>query len=184
MPVRDLAIRPATIADAALVAVLVREHAAFEQGSPAGGTAEDFAAGLAEGAFECLIAEAADRPLGLLLFLAVFSSWTGRRGLFVEDLFVRAEARGLGVGRRLMAELARIARRRGGTRIDLVVAEDNSARQFYRQLGLREVEGWRLYRADAAVLDELSAQARIFAGLCDSSQRRGPDSTKSPVTAP
>lgn len=152
----DLTVRPATIADAVLIATLAREHAAFEQGPPAAGSADDFATALADGAFECLIAELAGKPVGFLLFFAVFSSWAGRRGLFLEDLFVRAEARGLGVGRRLMIELARLARSRGGTRIDLVVTERNVARRFYEQLGLRQVDGWLLYRADAAGLAELA----------------------------
>lgn len=154
----DLIVRAATLTDAALIATLAREHATFERGPPATGGAADFAAGLADGAFECLIAELAGRPVGFLLFFPVFSSWTGRRGLFLEDLYVRAEARGHGVGRRLMVELARSARSRGGTRIDLVVTEGNIARRFYEQLGLRQVDGWLLYRADAAAIAALDAE--------------------------
>ncbi len=154
----DLIVRAATLTDAALIATLAREHATFEQGPPATGGTEDFAAGLADGAFECLIAEMAGRAVGFLLFFPVFSSWTGRRGLFLEDLYVRAEARGHGIGRRLMAELARIARSRGGTRIDLVVTERNVARRFYEQLGLRKEDGWLLYRADAAAIDALDGE--------------------------
>jgi GNAT superfamily N-acetyltransferase len=165
--VPQLVIRPATIVDAPLIATLVREHAAYEGGPRVGGTDADFAAGLADGAFECLIAEAAGEPIGLLLFYPIFSSWSGRRGLFLEDLFVRESARGLGFGRRLVAELARLALRRGGSRIDLVVTEHNVARRFYEQLGLRQVDGWLLYRAEAAALQALAAAPSFSDPVCE-----------------
>ena len=183
-----LAIRPATIADAGLVAALAREHAAHEQGPPAGGTADDFAAALAEGAFECLIAEAAGQAARLPAVPGVFSSWTGRRGLFVEDLFVRAEARGLGVGRRLMAELARIARSRGCTRIDLVVDERNLARRFYEQCGPAPGRGLaalsrRRHRPGSAGRRELTS-ARIVRTVTESRARIGEIPVKAPCSAP
>jgi ribosomal protein S18 acetylase RimI-like enzyme len=96
---------------------------------------------------------------GFALFFANFSSWEGRPGLFLEDLFVRRQFRGLAIGRRLVAELARLVKARGGSRLDLVVADSNAARRFYERLGLREVRGWLLYRADNATLDALAAEA-------------------------
>jgi GNAT superfamily N-acetyltransferase len=155
-----VALRFAVPADAGLIGALVREHAAEEGASGAvRGSAQDYAqAGFAGCAFECLIAEVDGKPAGFALFFANFSSWEGRPGLFLEDLFVRREFRGLAVGRRLVAELARLAKARGGSRLDLVVGDGNAARRFYEHLGLREVKGWLLYRADGATLDALAAE--------------------------
>ena len=110
------------------------------------------------GAYECLVAERRGTALGLAMFYPTFSSWSGQRGLFLEDLYVREAARGLSVGRLLLAELARIAGARGATRIDLVVQGDNRARGFYTRLGLRELPGWHLWRADEAALAALAGQ--------------------------
>jgi GNAT superfamily N-acetyltransferase len=157
----EVTVRMAGPDDAGLIAALVREHAAYE-GAPDAvrGAAEDYArAGFAEAAFECLIAESDGEPVGFALFFTNFSTWEGRQGLFLEDLFVRDTARGLGAGRRLVAELARTVRERGGTRLDLVVMEENVARRFYEHLGLRQAQGWLLYRADGAALEALAAEA-------------------------
>ena len=156
-----VALRFAVPSDAGLIEALVREHAA-EEGAAAAvrGSAPDYArAGFAECPFECLIAEVDGKPAGFALFFANFSSWEGRPGLFLEDLFVRREFRGLAIGRRPVAELAQLVKARGGSRLDLVVAHENAARRFYEHLGLREVKGWLLYRADGAALDALAAAA-------------------------
>ena len=150
----SFAIRPATPADAALIAVLLREHGAQEDAEVTG-SAEDYAAGLAAGAFACLIAEGPDGPAGLAMYYPTFSSWSGRRGLFLEDIYLRPGARGSGLGARLLAEVAAIAGRQGADRVDLVVQTSNPARAFYAAMGLRELPGWRLVRADAATLAAL-----------------------------
>jgi GNAT superfamily N-acetyltransferase len=105
-----------------------------------------------------LIAEQGGATLGLAMFYPTFSSWSGQRGLFLEDLYVREAARGIGGGRLLLAELARITRSRGASRIDLVVRGDDSACAFYARLGLREQPGWLLWRAEAATLTALAAE--------------------------
>jgi GNAT superfamily N-acetyltransferase len=161
-----VALRLAGPGDAGLIEALVREHAA-EEGAPSAvrGSAQDYArAGFAECPFECLIAEVDGKPAGFALFFANFSSWEGRPGLFLEDLFVRRGFRGLGIGRRLVAELAQLVQARGGSRLDLVVADENAARQFYERLGLREVKGWLLYRADGTALDALAGAAEAAPG--------------------
>ena len=153
----QVAVRLAQPVDGELIAALIAEHSAHE-GAMALGRAEDYARGLAEGAYECLVAEQRGTALGLAMFYPTFSSWSGQRGLFLEDLYVREAARGLSVGRLLLAELARIAGARGATRIDLVVQGDNRARGFYTRLGLRELPGWHLWRADEAALAALAGQ--------------------------
>ena len=152
-----VALRLAQPADGELIATLIAEHTAHE-GATALGRPEDYARGLAEGAYECLVAQRRGATLGLAMFYPTFSSWSGQRGLFLEDLYVREAARGLSVGRLLLAELARIAGARGATRIDLVVQGDNRARGFYTRLGLRELPGWHLWRADEAALAALTDQ--------------------------
>ena len=104
-----VALRLAQPADGELIATLIAEHTAHE-GATALGRPEDYARGLAEGAYECLVAQQRGTALGLAMFYPTFSSWSGQRGLFLEDLYVREAARGLSVGRLLLAELARIAR--------------------------------------------------------------------------
>jgi GNAT superfamily N-acetyltransferase len=127
-----VALRVAVPADAGLIEALVREHTAEEGASGAvRGSAQDYArAGSAERAFECLIAEVDGEPAGFALFFANFSSWGATPALFLEDLFVRPEFRGLAIGRRQVTELARLAKARGSSRLDLVVGGGNAARRF------------------------------------------------------
>lgn len=144
-------IRPARPEDGALIAALIAEHTLHE-GTEGSGRPVDYADGLAAGAYECLLAERDGAALGLAMFYPTFSSWSGQCGLFLEDLYVREAARGQGVARRLLAALARIAAARGATRIDLVVQGHNRATEFYARLGLRELPGWQLWRAEGRVL--------------------------------
>jgi ribosomal protein S18 acetylase RimI-like enzyme len=148
-------IRSARPEDGALIAAMIAEHALHE-GAQGSGRPVDYADGLATGAYECLLAERAGAPLGLAMFYPTFSSWSGQRGLFLEDLYVREAARGQAVGRRLLGALARIAAARGASRIDLVVQGRNRATEFYARLGLRELPGWQLWRADGSVLAALA----------------------------
>jgi GNAT superfamily N-acetyltransferase len=109
-----VALRLAGPGDAGLIEALVREHAAEEGalGAVRGSTQDYARAGSAGRALECLIAEVDGTPAGFALCFANFSSWEGRPGLFLEDLFVRRQFRGLAIGRRLVAELARLAKAR------------------------------------------------------------------------
>ncbi|MCK6453353.1 MAG: GNAT family N-acetyltransferase [Alphaproteobacteria bacterium] len=108
--------------------------------------------------FETLIVELDGRPAGFALYYHNFSTWTGRPGLFLEDLFVEEWARGHGLGRRLMARCARIAKERGCVRFDLSVLHWNKTREFYHRLGLRHLEEWLPYRAAAEGLERLAAE--------------------------
>jgi GNAT superfamily N-acetyltransferase len=108
--------------------------------------------------FEALLALVDERPAGFALFYPNFSTWQGRPGLFLEDLFVAEWARQHGVGRRLMTRLAALALERGWARFDLSVLHWNPARQFYHRLGLRHLEEWLPYRIDGAALQALAAE--------------------------
>jgi GNAT superfamily N-acetyltransferase len=96
---------------------------------------------------ECLIAERLGEPVGLALFFHNFSTFTGRPGLYLEDLFVLPEHRGAGVGQALLQALARIARGRGCRRMEWAVLDWNErAIAFYRKLGARPMAEWTVQR--------------------------------------
>lgn len=99
--------------------------------------------------FDVLLADQDGTVLGLCLFFYTFSSWRGEVGVYVQDLVVSREARVSGVGRRLLCETARQAKRRGATHLRLSVELDNeTAIRFYRRVGLRASQSERIYSAD------------------------------------
>jgi GNAT superfamily N-acetyltransferase len=155
-----LIVRTAGPEDAGLILELVRELAVFERAPDSvAATAEDYRRELASKhpSFGCLIAELDGRPAGFALFFHNYSTWTGRRGIYLEDLFVRDRARGRGVGRRLLVELARVAVARGCPRLELSVLDWNPARRFYEGLGFRWKHDWLGYRLDGDALAALAA---------------------------
>ena len=96
-------------------------------------------------------------PIGFALFFHNFSTFLGRRGLYLEDLFVVPEWRGRGVGKRLLTHLARIAVERNCGRMEWAVLDWNtSAIGFYQRLGARVLEDWRLCRVTGAQLAALA----------------------------
>lgn len=112
-------------------------------------------------AFEALIAECCGEAVGLCLFFDSFSSWSGRRGVYVQDLFVAEGARGLGLGRRLLAEAAAIGHARGGNYLRLSVDADNaSAQDFYERVGLRRSSTERIYQMRDREFTDLAESAR------------------------
>jgi len=157
----QITIRFATADDAGLLLRLIRELAAFEN-SPDAVVATE-ADLLRHGfgpdpQFEAILAFLDGEPAGAALFHTRFSTWLGRPGLYLEDLYVTEKARGQGVGRRLMARLAAIAVERGWGRIDFHVLDWNSARNFYHRLGMAHVDGWLRYGADEAALRRLAEE--------------------------
>jgi GNAT superfamily N-acetyltransferase len=159
MPV---AIRPAEAADAATIVRLVRELAEFERLADQVRITE--ADVLRDGfgerrCFECLLAEVDGAAVGFVLFLDSYSTFEGRQGIYIEDLYVSEAARGLGIGRRLMARLARIAIERECRRLDLGVLDWNPARGFYDRLGFRHSAGWLPYRLTGDALARLASEA-------------------------
>jgi GNAT superfamily N-acetyltransferase len=160
-PARPVTIRFATAADVGLLLRLIRELAVFERASEAvvAGEADLLRHGFgSDPQFEAVIAFLDGEPAGAALFHSRFSTWLGRPGLYLEDLFVVERARGHGVGRRLMARLAAIALERGWGRIDFQVLEWNPARQFYERLGLAQVGEWLRYGGDEAALKRLAEE--------------------------
>lgn len=150
-------IRLATPADIPTIHTLLRELAAFEQGTVSSTEADLARDGFgARPLFEVLLAEANGTAAGMLIFFPIYSSWQGRPGVMIHDLFVRETARGRGLGQALVKRLARLARERGDTRIDVNVLEWNErARAFYEGLGLAHNQGWLGYRIEGAALSRL-----------------------------
>ena len=110
--------------------------------------------------FEALLAEEDGRALGFALFFHNFSTFEGRSGLHLEDIFVVDGARGRGVGRKLMARLAGIAAERDCARLDLSVLHWNPARRFYDRLGMKQMAEWLPYRLAGPGLAQLAQEAR------------------------
>ena len=154
-------IRAAGPADAGTIVRLIRALAAYEdllehaQITEADVLRDGFGA---RPCFECLLAEADREALGFAIHRPSYSTFEGRPGLFVEDLFVVESARQLGIGRLLMAHLAAIACARGCTRVSLAVLDWNPAREFYRRLGFTQVEEWLPYQLSGHALARLAAE--------------------------
>ena len=156
-----VSIRPATDDDVALIAQLIRDLAEYERLADAAVATE---AGLREQLFgerpaaEVLIAEADGEPAGFALFFHTFSTFLGKRGLYLEDLFVRPAFRGLGLGKHLMAALARIAVQRDCGRFEWSVLDWNeSAIAFYRRLGAVGMDEWTVQRLQGDALHALAS---------------------------
>ena len=159
----EITLRFATAADAGTLLSLVRELAIYEKAPDAVlATEEDFRRhGFGPTPrFEALLAFVGDRPAGFALFFPNFSTWLGKPGLYLEDIFVSEWARKLGVGRRLMARLAAIAVERRWGRLDFWVLHWNPARDFYHRLGFRHMEEWLPYRAEGEALVALAQEDR------------------------
>ena len=151
--------RAAEAADAPDILSLIRELAAYENLSHEVTATE---AQLRETLFgkrayaEVLLAYADAQLAGFCLFFHNFSTFLGKPGLYVEDIFVRPAFRGLGIGKRYFKELARLARERNCGRIEWWVLDWNEpAIAFYRKLGARAMSEWTVYRLDAAAINEL-----------------------------
>ena len=159
-----IAIRPAVTTDVPEIRRMVIELAVYEKEPPE--RVRLCEADLYRDAFgtppacEILIAERNDgRLLGFTLFCRNYSTWEGRAGIHIEDLYVREEARAAGLGRRLLSAVAGIAATRGCPRVDLNVLHWNPAKRFYERAGLYELDQWQQYRLEGAALMALAAEA-------------------------
>jgi GNAT superfamily N-acetyltransferase len=155
-------VRDAVPADVPAILSMIRELAIFEREPDAVVTTE--ADLLRDGwgpnkRFGCRVAELDGTTCGFALWFYNYSTWEGRAGIYLEDLYVRPEARGHGLGRRLIADLAALAVREGCRRLDLTVLEWNPARDFYHRQGLEARKEWLPYRVSGAALKALAAQA-------------------------
>ena len=159
----DLRIVAATAADVPLVLEFIRELAEYERALDAVVATETMVAEALFGdrpAAECAIAYLDGTAAGFALWFQTFSTWTGRPGLWLEDLFVRPALRRRGVGTALVVHLARLCRDRGYDRFEWSVLDWNTpARDFYRALGAEALDEWTTHRLTAAALDRLAARS-------------------------
>ena len=158
-----LDIRPATPADVPLILDFIRGLAEYERMLdqveatearlhaslfPADGRAPDA---------HCVIGSVDGVPAGFALYLFNYSTFLARPGLYLEDLFVRSEFRGAGLGKALLLHLAALAHARGCGRMEWAVLDWNEpAIKFYESLGARRLHEWQICRLDAAALSRLS----------------------------
>lgn len=155
--------REASGKDVPLLLSFIRELAEYEELSREVVATED---GLRESLFggrryaEVLIAEHEGAPAGFALFFHSFSTFLGKPGLYLEDLYVKPAFRGAGIGKRLLAHLARLAKERGCGRLEWWVLDWNEpAIRFYRAVGAEPMDDWTVYRVSGAALETLASEA-------------------------
>ena len=146
----DFAIRSARVEDVPIIFQLIRDLATYERAPNEVTATEEQLVDVLFGkrpAAEVLLAFEKDKPVGFAVFFHNFSTWLGRPGLYLEDLFVKPENRGKGYGRALLIELAKIARERDCGRMEWAVLDWNEpAIKFYRALGAKPMEEWTVFR--------------------------------------
>jgi diamine N-acetyltransferase len=156
-----LSIREGRPDDAVLVLDLVRALATYErlahevQASP-----DHFRKALTEGHARVLIAEWNGEPCGFALYFFNFSTFLGKRGVYLEDLFVKETHRDKGIGKGLLARLARIAKENDCGRLEWWVLDWNAPSiAFYKSLGAIAMDEWTVYRVTGEALDDLAREA-------------------------
>jgi GNAT superfamily N-acetyltransferase len=161
-------IRTATAADAAQILAFIRALAVYERAAPGAVVATE--EGLLRDGFgpspfyQCLIAEHHGRPAGFALYFFNYSTWMGQPGIYLEDLFVLPELRGLGIGKALLKQVAAAAVEKGCQRLQWEVLDWNTpAIDFYRAMGAEFLDEWRNVRVGGEALTRLAEQPEEMA---------------------
>lgn len=156
----EIVIRPASVNDAATIMQFVVDLAIYEK-------AEDEVEANEQDIINtlfceqplafCLIAQRGATPIGFAVYFFSYSTWLGKHGIYLEDLFVNPESRGLGAGKALLQELARIAVQKNCGRVEWSVLDWNEPSiQFYKSIGAEPKDGWTVYRLDGSTLQEFA----------------------------
>ena len=158
--VADFQIRPARVEHVPVILELIRDLATYERAPEEVTATEQQLVDVLFGerpAAEVLLAFEEQSPVGFAVFFHNFSTWLGRPGLYLEDLFVKPEKRGKGYGRALLVELAKIARDRGCGRMEWAVLDWNEpAIKFYHTLGARPMDEWTVFRLTCDGIEKLA----------------------------
>ena len=156
----NIMIRKATKKDVPIILSFIKELAEYERLSKSVTATKKI---LGKNLFgrrkvaETLIAYLDGKPAGFAAFFHNFSTFLGKPGIYLEDLFVKPKYRGKGVGKRLLVEVARIAKKRDCGRLVWSVLNWNSpAIDFYKKLGAKPLDEWTMYRVTGATLDRLA----------------------------
>jgi GNAT superfamily N-acetyltransferase len=159
-----LTIRAAVAADVPQILAFIRALAEYERAPDAVIATEE---GLLRDGFgsnpyyQCLIAELDGKPAGFALYFFEYSTWLGRPGIYLEDLFVPPELRGRGIGKALLTRVAAIALEKGCLRLKWAVLDWNTpAIDFYRAMGAEFMDEWRTVRLTGEALARLAEPAR------------------------
>ena len=156
----DFKIRPACLEDVPVILQLIRDLATYERAPDEVSATEEQLVEVLFGekpAAEVLLAFEKESPVGFAVYFFNFSTWLGRAGLYLEDLFVKPEKRGKGYGRALLIELAKIARDRGCGRMEWAVLDWNEpAIKFYRALGAKPMNEWTVFRLTGGEIGKLA----------------------------
>lgn len=155
-------IRPAEVADVATIHDLICDLATYERArDEVKATPDQLRAGLfgPTPAAYALVAEVDGQVVGFALYFLSYSTWDGVHGIYLEDLYVRPEQRGSGLGTALLSSLATIAVNRGHTRVEWSVLNWNTPSiEFYRSLGAVAMDEWTRYRLTDEALAQLAAR--------------------------
>ena len=155
-------IRKATEADATQILEFIRALAAFERAPDEVTATEEglIRDGFGQAPFYgCLIADYEGRPAGFAFYFFNYSTWKGRPGIYLEDLFVHPEFRGLGIGKALLKAVAAVAVEKGCERMQWEVLDWNTpAIDFYRAMGAEFLDEWRNVRLEGEALVKLAAR--------------------------
>jgi GNAT superfamily N-acetyltransferase len=155
-----MSIRRATPSDVPIILTFIRELATYEKlADHVVATEDDMHVALfGEGRVaEAVIATKDDDPVGYALFFPTFSTFLGRPGLYLEDLYVRPGARGFGIGRQLLQHLARITVERGWGRLEWSVLDWNEPSiAFYKKMGATAMDEWTVFRLTGEALQTLA----------------------------
>ncbi len=158
-PAAPLTLRPAEVADVPLILDFIQQLAVYEKlRHEAVVTEADLRATLFgdRPAAEVVLAYLGETPVGFALFFPSYSTFLGKPGMYLEDVFVVPEARGRGVGKALLVHLAQIAVRRGYGRFEWSVLDWNApAIAFYERLNATPRDGWTVYRLTGDALARL-----------------------------
>ncbi|MGI8909148.1 MAG: GNAT family N-acetyltransferase [Rubrobacteraceae bacterium] len=158
----EVLIRNATGKDVPLILALIHELAEYEKLSHEVSATEELLRDSLFGerpAAEVLIGESDGRPAAFALFFHNFSTFLARPGIYLEDLYVRPEFRGQGMGKAMLSRLARLAKERGCGRLEWWVLDWNEdAIRFYKKLGAVPMDEWTVYRITGTALEDLAAR--------------------------
>ena len=160
-------IRPARVEDVPIILQLIRNLATYERAPDEVVATEEQLVDVLFGerpVAEVLLAFEEESPVGFAVYFYNFSTWLGRPGLYLEDLFVKPDKRGKGYGRALLVELAKIARDRGCGRMEWAVLDWNEpAIKFYRALGAKPMDEWTVFRLTREEIAKLANAADMAA---------------------